>query len=572
LICRVVPGASLVAIAVVFALPCGLAAEPYSPEPPPRPRVLFDYHHRLKPRTQIGEHLVTGGWTDSIGRYRINDMPHTNSYDSLFHALEREFALVVHESPLTPQVLTQADILVIVNPEDPADAPGVPTLCADEIENVVRFVQRGGSLLIMINAVGASAESFERVQLRKLVNRFGLDWNEDDTRYSNIPVGPRHPFFYDLDVFHYGSGCTLKFLPHAQSPQVLLEVREDHGSPKVRGPGLVKVRSGKGKVMLVGDAGSWGGGNMSRPWVENTRFAVQMFRYLRRDTDVLPIRYPEDQSMDYDFRTSQLNVLAAMNALAQTDQPGSRIFQPRPRTRIPYAEAAGAVQLVCRPAASEPDVREFTATIGELRRFGEPVEVPAGDRITLWTNRQGSLIEVRAHGTTARTMAPDAAALVGFIPNATIRIGDRWEKLQSVRVNPIRGAEPASTRVALAEMVYLKDETVAGRDCRVIRSQLEEWLPDLHIRIEDLLPLEDARGLGGARFELMSGRGGKLLYRREQWLDRETGVVVKAVTQSRILLWIRELGKTIPVTNADKDNSMVCSLAHIAEFTLRPGL
>ena len=35
--------------------------QPFSPDPAPRLKILMDYYHHVKPRTRIGEHIVSGG-------------------------------------------------------------------------------------------------------------------------------------------------------------------------------------------------------------------------------------------------------------------------------------------------------------------------------------------------------------------------------------------------------------------------------------------------------------------------------------------------------------------------------
>ena len=51
--------------------------------------------------------------------------------------------------------------------------------------------------MVMVNSGGPAmeSESFESVQLRKLVRGFGLDWNDDDTHYSDNLIREGHPHF-----------------------------------------------------------------------------------------------------------------------------------------------------------------------------------------------------------------------------------------------------------------------------------------------------------------------------------------------------------------------------------------
>ena len=76
-------------------------------------------------------------------------------------------------------------------------------------------------------------------------------------------------------------------MPSAEGLEVLMEVASDQGYSDchVKGPGIVMVCSGKGKIILVGDAGFWTG-NMSRPWADNEMILKQVFRYFKPDNKV----------------------------------------------------------------------------------------------------------------------------------------------------------------------------------------------------------------------------------------------------------------------------------------------
>ncbi len=247
---------------------------PYSPEPMQHLRLLFDYYHHSLPATPVGSHLVTGSYLNSIGRYGWDDFVHSNTFDPVYIALEKEFSVSMSRQPFSGKLLTQTDAVVIMNPDNPKILLSARVISDEEISLLRKFVNNGGSLMVMVNSGGAAreSESFENVQLRKLVRGFGLDWNDDDTHYSNNLIPQGHPHFYDVPLFHYGAGCTLQILPDASAPEVLLNVysEESYTDRNVRGPGIIMVRPGRGKFILVGDVGTWTA-NLSRPWADNER-------------------------------------------------------------------------------------------------------------------------------------------------------------------------------------------------------------------------------------------------------------------------------------------------------------
>jgi hypothetical protein len=119
------------------------------------------------------------------------------------------------------------------------------------------------------------------------------------------------------------------------------------------------------------------------------------------------------------------------------------------------------------------------------------------------------------------------------------------------------------------DVLYAADTETGGRRCRHLRASGEIWLDALGVRVEDLLPEEEVRREGGLHYRFVAGHGGKLLFKREQWVDAQTGIVVQARTQTRIVAWVRDLRQPIGPSNADKDNHMVVSLAQTVNFSLK---
>jgi len=538
----------------------------YTPDPAPRPRVLMDYYHHAKPQTEIGNLMVTGDWATNLGRYGINDFHHPNGFDSPIQALEEEFALVLHEKPFTAETLAGADIVWIFTPDSKELSPDAILISDQEIDALESFVRAGGSLVLMVNS-HHKTEKFDHVQFKKLFRRFGLDWNKDDTKYVDIRVGPSHPYFYDIDIFHYGAGCTLEYLPSDLKRRTLLHVHGDVGDEHVQGPGISLVRCGEGKVMACGDTGSWGG-NMCRPWAENHRFLVQMFRWAKRDTGIRPPAYRPGQQFKYRMTTARAVVMPRWNSLNNLAQPDFKLFVPREKTRVPYLESYADVQLTCT-GFNDSGVKGFAVRVANWKRFDEPVKNAVDQPVEMKTNRQGAMIRVTSPKGPLQKLAPDLPHLLAFIPNDGVRVGDRWNKILRLPINPVRGVDPAPVRPVQTEMCYVRDEEVHGRPCRLIMTSGVEWLSELGISIEDLLPEDEVDRWAGPHYKFFAPRGGRFEFKREQWIDRETGIVVRARIQSRFVAWIRDLNKPVGKTKADIDNNMVTLSSQDTIFELQ---
>lgn len=556
--------------ALLTALTALATASPYSAEPPPRLRLLVDFYHHAKPSTRIGNHIISGSWTDNVGRYGWDDFVHTNTLDPLFIALGKEFAIRIHEEPYTDAVLANADAVLLINPDNPRLNPKAVILTDGEIAALQQFVRAGGSLIIMTNSGGRSDEDFEGVQLRKLLRSFGLDCNRDDTHYSDNVVGPEHPWFYDVPVFHYGAGCTIQILPHAERPAVLMENYSDAGYPdrNVRGPGMVLVRPGKGKVILVGDTGSWTG-NMSRPWAENTRVLQQLFRQIKLDLGVAPAQWSAGKSLTYEMTVTGLDAIPKRNTISAFPRPHHRNFSPRPITNIPYFEASAQVALKCAELTSAQAARIGVNVTG-FRWFDTPSTTAIDQSARFTASRQGKVSGLTAEGEHAIWLAPDLPLLIALLPCDGLRPGDRWETVEPMRIPTVLGTDMPAVKSVTIELVYAGEETVAGHNCRLLRAEGEVWLDSIGVRADDLLPFAETRQIGGANHEFFHPRGGKLMYKREQWVDRDTGIVVKARAQSRTLVWLHDKRLPVQLSNAEKDIEMIASLAHVITFDLKP--
>ena len=556
---------------LTFAIPDTITDKviSYSRQPVQPLKLLFDYYHHSLPSTKVGSHLVTGSYLNSIGRYGWDDFVHSNTFDPVFIALEKEYSISMSRQPFTRRLLSQTDAVVIFNPDNPQILPSAPIISDQEISLLRQFVMNGGSLLVMVNSGGEAreSESFESVQLRKLVRSFGLDWNYDDTHYSDNLIPQGHPYFYDVPVFHYGSGCTLQILSEAPDPEVLLDVYSNasYTDRNVRGPGIVMVRPGRGKFILVGDVGTWTA-NLSRPWADNEHILKQLFRYLKPDTGVTPPQLQPGKSWQYEVTIAGLQGIPVANSLSQVSKPHYRLFTPRPITNMPFFEASASLQLTCKEQTKEM-ASVLEAKITDFRWFDEDPENHGDQYIYLTAGRQGKVSGLEAHGYNAQWLAPDVPVIIALLPVDGLRPGDCWESLESLRIPIIRGSDLAPVKPFTMDITYVCDTQLGDKNCRLLRSSGEIWLNELGVPLEDLLPEEEVRRIGGPHYQYVDKRGGKLLFKREQWVDQNTGIVLKARIQTRVFTWVQDTNK--PVSTAPGKSDIVMSLAHIVTFKLK---
>ena len=543
---------------------------PFSATPVQPLKILFDYYHHTRPNTKVGNHLITGSWLGGTGRYGWDDFVHSNTFDPVFTALEKEYFITVGGESFKKSTLSKQDAVLIINPDNPKVVPEVPVISDTEIKNLQDFVKNGGSLMVMINAggPGRAAEDFESVQLRKLVRSFGLDWNEDDTHYSDVDVEKNHPYFYDVPLFHYGAGCTIKILPEAQKPEILMQVASDAGYPdrNIKGPGIVQVRYGKGKFILVGDAGSWTA-NMSRPWAGNELILKQLFRYLKPDQNVPVPSYPIGKTLNYEVTIGGLQAIPTGNTISQFPKHDYKMFYPRAITGMPYLEGTADLAL-STTAKTQNQASKIEIKVNNFKWF-DSLATTADQQINFIASRQGKVTDITAKGKLANWLTPDIAAIVALMPVEGLKPGDSWESKEVLRIPALNGTDLASVRPLIMEITYIRDTLMNGKRCRLLRSSAEILASDLNIRVEDIFPVEEFNTVNGANYQFHHPGGGKLLYKREQWVDAVTGVVEKARIQTRLITWIRDLRKPVQSSNAERDFNMFLSLAQATTFTLK---
>ncbi|MBL1409404.1 hypothetical protein [Sphingobacterium faecale] len=534
-------------------------------------KLLFDYYHHNLPSTKVGNHIVTGSWIDSDGRYGWNDFVHTNTLDHAYTILSKDYAISMSRVPYSDKLLKGIDGVVIFALDNPSLIPTAKVLSDNEIEVLHGFVRKGGSLMVMLNAIEKNRfnESFEMKQTGQLLEKFGLSWNNDDTHYSDNVIAVGHPYFYDVPVFHYGAGCTLKILPNAKQPEILLSVYSDstYKDRKVKGSGIVSVRYGKGKVILVGDAGSWTG-NISRPWADNGKVLTQLFRYMKPDNDVIAMDLSKARKLVYEVNVAGLQAIPSANTLSEIVHPKYEMFNPRPTTQMPYFEASAEVEINTVPnilggAQANVSVRNF-------KWFDKNEDLEQQENvISLIIGKQGKVVQIDSKGVNAQWLAPDIALISALLPANSVQSGDSWQSMESIRIPALRATDLPSVSTQNLNILYAQDIVYKGKPSRYLISMEEAWLSDWGISLANILPEEVVNDIGGINFRFLHDRGGKILFKREQWVDQKTGVVLEAKQQTRIITWIQDNRKAVGISNLDKDNETIVSIANITTFTLK---
>ncbi|MBL9215859.1 MAG: DUF4350 domain-containing protein [Opitutaceae bacterium] len=504
------------------------------------PRVLLfdDYYQRARDEAQFGQGVARGGpdLRNQSNFYSPEANAIANGTFAFAELISDRFRVEVSRAPLAKERLEQADAFMLVCPVR-AEKGGRANLTEREADLLEAFVDRGGSLILVANSITDPAQSdLDLDGLNGIARRFGVRFLARQTDTVSVPIPRDHPFFDDASDLIFGNGTTLEILPSAASTtQVLLE------SPNARVPGPIAVLAtrGKGKVLLLGDAGTFGNAHLFRQDTGHTRGVQQLMAALLPDGPAP--RYGWSDRLRLRVRLKEEQVISGYPELLRVfslpHPPGTESFTSTMRpidlaAASGQAQAAGAHDYVSAVARREA---EFTLAVGApegggfrarwdrgpgtlpttLLPSGRQLEpgVPTNDDVVSW---QGVLLHdllcapLRAHAVPGEQWTADA-----------------WVGLPQLRLAavPRRVEAPASFR-------FEGITTLDGKACylfkRTIWQNGADWSPG------DLVGPEFAPQFAAGTVQLSAA--GQLVVTR-YWIARDTRLPLRTETKVAAALW-----------------------------------
>jgi hypothetical protein len=233
-------------------------------------RIVLDAFFHMMPGHRLSRNIFTGGYRTNYGRYSPDDVYHPNGASMLYSDLQRDFDLRLLHQPYSEMTLADADILVIPNPDYPLYEGASPyRIDAPDIVALVNFLQRGGSVILMINSFLSKSdfweENFDLERIAPLLDRLGLRWDHNFMSDDDSILPARHG---DLTV-GYGQGGRVweGKLPPGAEPLLTFK-GEIFG---------FTLRLGRGKLAVVGDSGLVSNGLYHFPGFQNAAFLAKLF-------------------------------------------------------------------------------------------------------------------------------------------------------------------------------------------------------------------------------------------------------------------------------------------------------
>jgi hypothetical protein len=167
---------------------------------------------------------------------------------------------------------------------------------------------------------------------------------------------------------------------------------------------------------------------------------------------------------------------------------------------MPYFETSALLQLTCKEQTKDQAAR-LEAKVKDFRWFDEQPENHGDQYICFTASSQGKVSGIEASGYDAQWLTPDVPVIIALLPVDGVCPGDRWESIESLRVPILRGSDLAPVKLFNMEVTYVGDTQVEGKSCRLLRSSSEIWLDELGVRVEELLPEEEVRRVGGSNYQ-----------------------------------------------------------------------
>lgn len=411
-------GLRLTSTAVLSVILVGLAGQVSGSAASLERRMLFDdYYQKARPDNKFPQGVARGD-------AKLRDL--TNFYSPAATAIPNgtfvfseliadKFKIEISRQPLSSELLQGVAAYLLICPAGLAHG-GRANLTENEATILEEFVAQGGSLILIANSISEPGkEGFDLVGLNLIAQKFGVRFLARQTDTISIPIPNDHPLFDGVRDIIYGNGTTLEILPSAEpATQILLESH----SPRALGPVAVLATHRKGKVLVIGDAGSFGNAHIFRSDIGQAQGLQQMIYGLLPDGPVP--RYGWHEGMQLKVHLKQEQIISGYPEFMQ-------IFDlPRPVGTAIYSSgmrsldlAAGTVAAGKKDFVSVVSQREavFNLAIGSSDGRGFKVD---------WRDGQYSL---------SAKLLPSGRLVAPGIPT-----GDELIAWQSVLLNEAVGA------------------------------------------------------------------------------------------------------------------------------------
>ena len=454
----------------------------------------------------------------------------------LAELIAEKFETVASDQPLSAALRENVAVYMLVCPvrKEMGGRANLTDLEADILET---FVAGGGSLVLVANSIPDPEKSgLDFAGLNLIGARFGAQFLPAQTDTISIPIAKDHPVFDGVSDVIFGNGATIAMTASAQSAvTVLMESHRD----SAEGPVAVLIRHGEGKVLLLGDAGTFGNAHMFRGDTGHAKGVRQMMFALLPDGPLPHYGWTAGTSLRVAVREEQLvsGYPEFMEVFGLPYPEGTQVYSSGMR-QIDLAAAGGQRNVTASKdfvSAIAERAGEFRLNIGELSDGGYAVE---------WLNGADAL---------AARLMPNGRLLKGEMPRSGDEIAWASILMNEIIATPLRSyAQPGErwTTQALArwpqlqlgalarheqmEVTYhfMGEGDYAGEPCypfkRVVELDGRDW------SLSDLVDVEYAAHLKSRGLKVPAGG---MLMVSEYWIHQTTKLPVHTKVSTTATVW-----------------------------------
>jgi len=246
-------------------------------------KIVIDSFFHAMPGHRLSRDIAVGGYITNVGRYSPYDVYHPNGMSMLISDLTADYDVTYSNQPFSEMSLCGADILVVPNPDYPLyEGASAYRLDSDDMDAMIGFMNRGGSVLLMINSFLSRSdfweENFDSERVGALLRRLGVEWDPDFMSDDSRILPAKSGSF----TVGYGQGGRVK----GKLPENAQELLTWEGMTF----GFIE-NVGRGKLAVVGDAGLVSNGLYGFPGFDNRAFISDLFGRLTPAFAEIPGRF-----------------------------------------------------------------------------------------------------------------------------------------------------------------------------------------------------------------------------------------------------------------------------------------
>ena len=502
-------------------------------------RLLFDdYYQHPRDNAQYGQGVARG---DAELRGLSNFYaPHATGIPNgtfvFAELIAEQWVTEVSDQPISNELLEGVGGYMLVCPVR-EESGGRANLTEREADILEAFVADGGSLMLVANSIADPNKiGFDFVGLNLIGVRFGARFLPTQTDTISVPVAPDHAVFDGVSDIIFGNGATIAVQDSPAVDAVVLMKSHREGA---EGPVAVLIKHGKGKVLLLGDAGTLGNAHAFRGDTGHAEGLRQMMFALLPDGPLPHYGWSSGMSLDVAVREEQVvsGYPEFMDVFGLPLPEGAQVYSSGMRQIDLDASGASSNAASSKDFVSAVAERtgEFSLQIGEPSGGGFAIDWNIGD--------QAMAAKLMPNGRLRESDLPRdqmgidwSPVLMNEVIGAPLRSytqpGGNWSAHVHARLPQLQLGAVARHEDVEANFQFIGEEDYAGVPCyrfkRVVELDGGDWsLGDL-VNANYAAHIE-SRGL--------TVQAGGLLAVSEYWINRATHLPVHTKVTATATVW-----------------------------------